>query len=122
MYIAKYRAFVTTESAIKKIAGNDPLPAKPSKIEFRNVSFRYSENSDFVLKNINLVIEPYEKLAIYGLNGAGKTTLIKLLLRLYMPTEGEILLDGKNINTYSLKDYYKYRVVFQDFQLFRSVY
>lgn len=119
MYIAKYRAFVTTESAIKKIAGNDPLPAKPSKIEFRNVSFRYSENSGFVLKNINLVIEPYEKLAIYGLNGAGKTTLIKLLLRLYMPTEGEILLDGKNINTYSLKDYYKYiGVVFQDFQLF----
>jgi len=119
LYIAKYRSFITTESVIKKIAGNSSLPPKPSRIEFRNVSFRYSENSDYILKNINLTIEPCEKLAIYGLNGAGKTTLIKLLLRLYVATEGEILLDGKNINTYSLSDYYKYiGVVFQDFQLF----
>jgi len=119
LYIEKYRTFINNESIIKKVSGQNYLPQKPSRIEFRNVSFRYSANDEYVLKNVNLIIEPCEKLAIYGLNGTGKTTLIKLLMRLYLVTEGEILLDGKNINSYNLNDYYEYiGIVFQDFQLF----
>lgn len=119
LYIEKYRAFIDTESKIKKISGSNSLPDRIGKIEFRNVSFRYTDDSPYILKNINLTINPCEKLAIYGLNGAGKSTLIKLLLRLYLVTEGEILLDGKNINSYQLDEYYNYiGVIFQDFQLF----
>lgn len=119
LYIEKYRMFKEMESLIRKYSGDNAMPEKAATIEFRNVSFRYSADSPYILKNINLLIEPGEKLAVYGLNGAGKSTLIKLLLRLYMVTEGEILLDGRNINSYKLDDYYNYMgVIFQDFQLF----
>lgn len=119
LYIQKYRSFIETESEIQKCSGDARMPEQAKKIEFRNVSFRYTDDSPYVLKNINLIIHPGEKLAVYGLNGAGKSTLIKLLLRLYMVVEGEILLDGKNINSFNLKEYYNYiGVVFQDFQLF----
>lgn len=119
LYIEKYKAFNEKESEIQKRSGDDSLPKQATQIEFRNVSFRYSEELPYILKNVNLVIRPGEKIAIYGLNGAGKSTLIKLLLRLYLVSEGEILLGGKNINAYSLKEYYQYiGVIFQDFQLF----
>ena len=119
LYIEKYRIFNEKESEIQKCSGDDHLPGQVAQIEFRNVSFRYSEELPYILKNVNLVIFPGEKIAIYGLNGAGKSTLIKLLLRLYLVSEGEILLGGKNINTYNLKEYYQYiGVIFQDFQMF----
>ncbi len=87
-------------------------------IEFKNVSFRYENSERYAIKNVSLTISYGEKLSVVGLNGAGKTTLVKLLLRLYTPTEGEILIDGVNINEYSLLEYYKlFSVVFQDFQL-----
>src|SRR3972149_6274960 len=63
-------------------------------IEFRGVSFQYDGHNEFALKNVNLAIRPGEKIALVGPNGAGKTTLIKLLTRLYDPTEGQILLAG----------------------------
>lgn len=88
-------------------------------IEFRNVSFKYPRSGDYTLKNISIKIHSGEKLSVVGRNGAGKTTFIKLLTRLYEPTEGEILLDGKNINEYDYKEYVKLlSVVFQDFKLF----
>lgn len=119
LYIEKYRSFIEAESKISKNSGDMELPEQARTIEFRNVCFKYTDDSPYVLKNINLIIYPGEKLAIYGLNGAGKSTLIKLLMRLYMVTEGEILLDGKNINSFDLKEYYNYiGAVFQDFQLF----
>ena len=85
-------------------------------IEFVNVSFRYPGTKRDVLKNISFTIHPGETLALVGLNGAGKTTLIKLLTRLYDPTAGQILLDGKDLRAYDLKSLYKtFGIIFQDF-------
>ncbi len=85
-------------------------------IEFRNVSFRYPGSDTYVLRDINLRINPGERIALVGLNGAGKTTLIKLLTRLYDPTEGQILLDGIDLREYDLTSLHqRFGVVFQDF-------
>ena len=89
------------------------------QIEFRNVSFRYPGSENYALKNLNLKFIPTERLAVVGLNGSGKTTMIKLLCRLYDPTEGEILLDGINIKEYNYEQYHAlFSVVFQDNVLF----
>ena len=86
------------------------------RIEFRNVSFRYPGTNRDVIKNVNLVIEPGETVVLVGLNGAGKTTLIKLLTRLYDPTEGIILLDGRDIREYDTSELYAmFGIIFQDF-------
>ena len=85
-------------------------------IEFRDVGFRYADNDEWALRGINLIIRPGEKLALVGHNGAGKTTLIKLLSRLYDPTEGSILIDGidlREIDPLALRQ--KIGVIFQDF-------
>ena len=88
----------------------------PHVIEFKNVSFRYPNTQRDVIKNVSFRIEPGETVVLVGLNGAGKTTLVKLLTRLYDPTEGEILLDGHNIKEYSVEELYKmYGIIFQDF-------
>lgn len=88
-------------------------------VEFRNVSFKYPNTDSYALRNINLKFEVGEKLAIVGMNGSGKTTFIKLLCRLYDPTEGEILLNGVNIQKYDYDEYMSvFSVVFQDFTLF----
>lgn len=87
-------------------------------IEFRNVSFRYPGNKEYTLKNINLAINSGEKLSIVGENGAGKTTLIKLLTRLYDPSEGEILINGENINRFTQDSLMSmFSVVFQDYKM-----
>ena len=88
-------------------------------IEFRNVSFKYPGSDTYVLKNVNTEFKSGNKYASVGQNGSGKTTFVKLLCRLYDPTEGDIFLNGNNIKDYDYKDYLKYlAVVFQDFQLF----
>ena len=88
----------------------------PHSIEFKNVSFSYPGVDRKVIKNVSFVLEPGETTVLVGLNGAGKTTLIKLLTRLYDPSEGEILLDGVNIKEYDPKDLYKmFGIIFQDF-------
>lgn len=88
------------------------------EIEFRNVSFRYPNTESYVLKNISLKFKVGERLAVVGQNGSGKTTFIKLLCRLYDPTEGEILLNGIDIRKYDYREYLNvFSVVFQDFQL-----
>ncbi len=85
-------------------------------IEFRNVSFRYPDREEYALHQVNLTVGPGEKIALVGANGAGKTTLIKLLTRLYDPTEGEILLDGVDLREYELDDLRQcIGVIFQDF-------
>jgi ABC-type multidrug transport system fused ATPase/permease subunit len=85
-------------------------------IEFQNVSFRYPGTTRDVIKNVNLTIRPGDTVVLVGLNGAGKTTLIKLLTRLYDPTEGRILLDGKDIREYDPKEVYAmFGIIFQDF-------
>jgi ATP-binding cassette subfamily B protein len=90
-------------------------------IEFRNVSFRYPDRDDWVLRNINLRINASEKLALVGANGAGKTTLVKLLTRLYEPSEGQILLDGIDLREYDLHDLReRIGVIFQDFVRYQA--
>lgn len=92
---------------------------KTHTVEFKNVSFMYPGCKDYQLKNINITFGLGERLAVVGMNGSGKTTFIKLLCRLYDPTEGQILLDGRDIREYSYKEYMKmFSVVFQDFKLF----
>ncbi|MEZ4951759.1 MAG: ABC transporter ATP-binding protein [Saprospiraceae bacterium] len=92
----------------------------PDKIEegfyFKNVSFKYPESDKFVLENVSFHLKKGEKLALVGENGAGKTTLIKLLLGMYQPTSGEILMDGKNIHDFQPGEYQeKFGAIFQDY-------
>lgn len=88
-------------------------------IEFKNVSFKYPGCDEYVLKNVSLSLKIGERLAVVGMNGAGKTTMIKLLCRLYDPTEGEILLNGVDIKKYDYNEYLSlFSVVFQDFTLY----
>lgn len=85
-------------------------------IEFCHVSFMYPGTNRYVLHDINLKLNPGETAVLVGLNGAGKTTLIKLLTRLYDPTEGVIYLDGEDLRDYDVKDLYKmFGIIFQDF-------
>lgn len=98
-----------------------PKPRHPQrhiahKIELKNVSFRYPGTSRDVIKNMSVTFEPGETVVLVGLNGAGKTTLIKLITRLYDPTEGVILLDGHDIREYDISELYSiYGIIFQDF-------
>ena len=86
---------------------------------FDNVSYKYPGQDNYVLKNINIEINSGEKLAIVGENGAGKTTLVMLLMRMFNPTEGRILLNGTDIRQFSAEEYFKmFSTVFQDFKLF----
>lgn len=119
LYIEKIRNFLSSESTLVNHKKYE-LPAQPAILECRNVSFGYDANG-LILKNVNLILHPGEKVALVGYNGAGKSTLIKLLLRLYDPTEGMILLDGKDIRDYDLKEYRDYiGIVFQDFQIYAT--
>ena len=100
--------------------GNTFLFKEPVKIEFKNVSYKYftPERECFALENVNLTINPGEKIAIVGENGAGKTTFIKLLCGLYYPTKGDIFVNGKNVKEFNIREYYSlFSVVFQDIHL-----
>lgn len=97
------------------------IPAGQYAFTFENVSFRYPGHENYVLKNLNLNIEAGMKLAIVGINGAGKTTFTKLLMRLYEPTEGRILLNGVDIRKYDRSAYYRiFSPVFQNVEIFAS--
>ena len=88
------------------------------EIQFRDVSFRYPGTKDWALRHVDLKFQVGGRLAVVGENGSGKTTFIKLLCRLYDPTEGEILLNGIDIRKYDYREYLAlFSVVFQDFQL-----
>lgn len=116
-YLQAYMEFDSVESKQVK-NGKHIENLEEAKIEFKNVSFKYPRSKEFTLKNVSINIKEGEKLSVVGLNGAGKTTFIKLLARLYDPTEGEILLNGVNIREYDYDEYMKLlSVVFQDFKL-----
>lgn len=120
-YINKYKGFLAFQSKFEDSTGLflSDLDLGHIEIEFRNVSFRYPNSTSYVLKNINLKISNKEKLAIVGYNGAGKTTFTLLLARMYEPTEGEILLNGINIQRINYQEYLKmFSTVNQDFFLF----
>ena len=88
------------------------------EVEFRNVSFKYPGSENYALRGVNMKFKVGKRLAVVGMNGSGKTTFIKLLCRLYDPTEGKILLNGIDIRKYSYREYMDiFSVVFQDFKL-----
>lgn len=116
--IEKYREFLKADF---KISDGEKIAEKgaPKEIKIENLSFTYEGNSEPTLKDINLTIKPYEKIALVGYNGAGKTTLTNLLLRLYDPTEGRIVIDGEDIRAATVSSHRdRFAAVFQDFQLF----
>jgi len=120
LYVEKMQKFLQIEPKVIS-EGSRPIPEHPTQIELRNVSFGYNEKDGYILKNVSMKIDPYSKIAIVGYNGAGKTTLTKLIMRLYDPCEGEILLDGVNIKEYNLEEYRrKIGTVFQDFKIFAA--
>lgn len=137
LFIEKYREFLRF---VPEISGEQTDLPEFKSLEFKNVSFTYDftshpkykfneEKSEppkavegkYVLKNINLKLNAGEKIAIVGYNGAGKTTLIKLMMRLYDATKGEILYNGKNIKSFEPKSYrQKIGAVFQDYKIFAA--
>lgn len=118
LYVSKIRKFLNYEPKITSEENLVPSD-KAKEIELKKVSFAYKEDSDMLLKDLDLHIKPGEKIALVGYNGAGKTTLVKLLMRLYDVKSGAVLADGIDIRKYDVK---KYRntigTVFQDFQIF----
>ena len=118
LYVEKFRRFMNAKE--KMVSGTKTTVFEnPPVIKFENVSFKYPGTEKYVLRNINLEISPYKKIAFVGYNGAGKTTLTNLLLRLYDVTEGAITIDGVNIKEWDIKSYHKnFAAVFQDFSLF----
>ncbi len=116
---AATRIFALLEVKEEPEADVEELRGFEATIEFRNVTFSYGEGN--VLKNFNLVINKGEKVGLVGLSGSGKSTVVSLLLRLYEVTNGEILIDGKNINRYSLVSVRKlFGLVSQDIFLFND--
>lgn len=96
-------------------------PSKRYQIEFKNVWFKYPGSKTYIYKDFSFCLEPDEKLAVLGLNGAGKTTLVKLLLRLYRPEKGRILLNGRDIDTFEYASYIAlFSTVFQDSVLYAA--
>ncbi len=120
LYIEKIRTFLNYQPLIVEKAAL-PFPSEATALEFRNVSFAYNEKDGNIINNISFKLGPLDKVALVGYNGAGKTTLIKLIMRLYDPTEGEILLNGINIKQYRLSEYRQSMgVVFQDFKIYAA--
>ncbi len=122
-FIEDYLSFLDIPELMQqgtlKIGSETLKGIKAFEIEFRNVSFQYPGSDSYVLKNVSLTIHSGARMAIVGMNGSGKTTFIKLLCRLYDPTEGQILLNGIDCREYDYQDYMSMlSVVFQDFHLF----
>ncbi len=120
LYLESYSELMAVKN--QKYDGTLPVEKRLDneyELEFRNVSFHYPNNDKMVLKNVSFRLKTGHKLAIVGANGAGKTTFIKLLCRLYDPTEGEILLNGIDIRKYNYDEYIRlFSVVFQDYKIF----
>lgn len=119
-YLKNFTDFLAIPS--EKYNGTLPVEKRTDhkyELEFKDVSFRYPNTENMILNHVSFRFTIGEKLAVVGKNGAGKTTFIKLLCRLYDPTEGEILLNGINIKKYDYAEYLSiFSVVFQDFKLF----
>lgn len=116
--IEKYREFLKSDFKIKD-GDKKAKCGKPEEIRIESLTFTYPGNEKATLKNINLTIKPYEKIALVGYNGAGKTTLTNLLLRLYDVTDGSISIGGEDVREVTVKSHRdRFSAVFQDFQLF----
>jgi ATP-binding cassette subfamily B protein len=117
LFLTDLIAFFDMKPTVKTKPNALPAPRPIQRgFEFRNVSFAYPGTERRVLKNFNFALRPGERIALIGENGQGKTTVVKLITRLYDPTEGQILLDGIDLRDYNLEDLHKeIGVIFQDF-------
>jgi ATP-binding cassette subfamily B protein len=120
LFLTDLLAFFEMEPTVNANPQGLRFPVRiESGFEFRNVSFAYPGTTRRVLKDFNMVLRPGERIALIGENGQGKTTVVKLITRLYDPTEGQILLDGVDLRQYSLEDLHRnIGVIFQDFVRF----
>lgn len=120
LYVEKIRNFLAYETKVVS-EKNLPMPEEIGEIRFEEVSFAYNEKDGDIIHQVSFSIAPREKIALVGYNGAGKTTLIKLLMRLYDPTGGRILLNGVDIRNYDLAQYRsRMGTVFQDYQIYAA--
>lgn len=120
LFLTDLLAFFDMKPTVQSKPNALPAP-KPIRhgFEFRNVSFTYPGTERTVLHNFNFTLSPGERIALIGENGQGKTTVVKLITRLYDPTEGQILLDGIDLREYSIEDLHRQiGVIFQDFMRF----
>ena len=117
LFLTDLLAFFGMQPTIRSKPNALPAPRPIRRgFEFQNVSFRYPGTDRLVLRGLNFHLHPRERVALIGENGEGKTTIVKLLTRLYDPSEGEILLDGIDLREYDLEDLYReIGVIFQDF-------
>src|SRR5271154_426864 len=120
LFLTDLIAFFDMKPTLVSKPDGKPIPRPIRRgFEFRNVSFAYPGTTRRVLKNFNFTLSPGERIALIGENGQGKTTVVKLITRLYDPTEGQILLDGVDLRDYKLEDlHHEIGVIFQDFMRF----
>ena len=93
---------------ISKVSDEDKILSKPFEININNISFKYEGSDNYIFKDFSLKIKEGEKIALVGINGAGKTTLAKLLVGLYYPSEGDILINDVSIKDFNINNYYKH--------------
>lgn len=118
-FVGKIRSFLGYQVKIKD--GEESMQEEFEELTLENVSFAYTQGGREILHDINMQIRKGQKIAIVGYNGAGKSTLVKLLLRLYDPTGGEIRRNGRNIQEFHLKDYQgDFGTVFQDYKMYAA--
>lgn len=118
LYIENLREFLSYEAKIPEDFDGDPVPQTIDTLELKNVSFMYTGSDKLVLDNVSMIVRAGEKISLVGHNGAGKSTLVKLIMRLYDPTSGEIYINGKDIRSFNLKAYRNLiGTTFQDFQM-----
>ncbi len=117
LFIEDMRYFIDYET---KLQSGEAIPSEDGEnVVLKGVSFKYDGSEKYALKNIDLTWHKGERIALVGSNGSGKTTLIKLLLRFYDPTEGEMIMGDKNIREYNVSAYRdRFSTVFQDFKMF----
>jgi len=117
LFLTDLLAFFEMKPRVESRQNGLPAPRPIMRgFEFRNVSFTYPGTTRRILSNFNFTLSPGERIALIGENGQGKTTIVKLITRLYDPTEGQILLDGIDLRDYDLPDLHKeIGVIFQDF-------
>ncbi len=120
LFLTDLLAFFEMQPTVQSKPNALPAPSPIQQgFEFRNVSFTYPGTERTVLNNFNFTLSPGERIALIGENGQGKTTVVKLITRLYDPTEGQILLDGIDLREYSIEDLHRQiGVIFQDFMRF----
>jgi ATP-binding cassette, subfamily B, bacterial len=117
LFLTDLLGFFAMEPTVKSKPNAIKIP-RPIRhgVEFRNVSFAYPGTTRLVLKDFNFYLRPGERVALIGENGEGKTTIVKLITRLYDPTEGQILIDGVDLRDYDMEDLcHEIGVIFQDY-------